>query len=55
MARTIRWPRLQIRTRLVLLVVAALAPFLVYTGVRTRANLAERRALAIEQIGRAHV
>ena len=49
MARTIRWPRLQIRTRLVLLVVAALAPFLVYTGVRTRANLAERRALAIER------
>ena len=41
-----QWPRLQIRTRLVLLVVGALAPFLVYTVVRTRGDLDERRAQA---------
>ena len=44
-----RWPRLRIRARLVLLVVGAISPFLVYTVIRARERLAERRALAAER------
>ena len=44
-----RWPRLRIRSRLVLLVVGALSPFLAYTGIRTRERLAERRVFAAER------
>ena len=44
-----RWPRLRIRARLVLLVVGAISPFLVYTVIRARERLAERRAFAAER------
>ena len=44
-----RVPRFRIRTRLVLLVIGAVAPFLAYTGVRTRERLVERRAYATDR------